>query len=519
MARRRRRPYTFGEQLAAAGRHVPGRSCPTRVATAGPDGTSPTASAPTGWSTTSRHSPTRWASATFHLVGYSMGGMTALGVRGRASRPVSGPWSSRASPRHASRVRRVVRRLMDPARIERDEPDWAADLGRLDETQRPGSWRELVVAVARRRRQPAAPDAASTCTASRHRPSSCAATATRSSRSTRPPISPARSATGGCSSRQVPVTTSPTSDPTCARPPCWTSIVRPSRRAGQGRRHRARTGGSVMTTLLALFRRPDGGPTPRRPSSDGIGMSICRSSRARRACARPVSSASSSALGTETDMIIATTMRFDDRAALDAGLAIGCDASGRSEPARDRAGSGRRSACSRTLPEIGRPPLPRAWILSERSRGASVTDTARSDPPEAGGRGPAARLVRVAFPAPAPASAAPATSLDGVALVTLDRPGALNALSFDLLDRARGRARDARSRPDLPGDRHHRLRDAGIRGRRRYPRARDADARLAQRGRPLPCLGPARGHRSAAHRRRARLSPWVAAASWRWPAT
>jgi enoyl-CoA hydratase len=43
-------------------------------------------------------------------------------------------------------------------------------------------------------------------------------------------------------------------------------------------------------------------------------------------------------------------------------------------------------------------------------------------------------LVRVAFPAPAPASAAPMTVLDGAALVTLDRPEALNALSFDLLD-------------------------------------------------------------------------------------
>ncbi len=46
--------------------------------------------------------------------------------------------------------------------------------------------------------------------------------------------------------------------------------------------------------------------------------------------------------------------------------------------------------------------------------------------------------VRTVFPAPAPRSAAPARTVDGVALVTIDRPDALNALDFDLLDALAG---------------------------------------------------------------------------------
>ena len=44
-----------------------------------------------------------------------------------------------------------------------------------------------------------------------------------------------------------------------------------------------------------------------------------------------------------------------------------------------------------------------------------------------------AQFIRVACPAPAPASLSPGGPLGGVALITIDRPDALNALSFGLL--------------------------------------------------------------------------------------
>jgi enoyl-CoA hydratase len=69
---------------------------------------------------------------------------------------------------------------------------------------------------------------------------------------------------------------------------------------------------------------------------------------------------------------------------------------------------------------------------SDRDRDAQAH--AEGAPPTTALGTTAPALVEVAFPAPAPASTAPTTSLPGVALVTLNRPEALNALSFDLID-------------------------------------------------------------------------------------
>jgi pimeloyl-ACP methyl ester carboxylesterase len=85
--------------------------------------------------------------ATFHLVAFSMGAMTALTF----------------ATRHPERLRTqiicgidvvreprtsVARRLMDPDRIEREEPDWAARLERRHApVQGPGAWQRLLRAI------------------------------------------------------------------------------------------------------------------------------------------------------------------------------------------------------------------------------------------------------------------------------------------------------------------------------------------------------------------------------------
>lgn len=76
-----------------------------------------------------------------------------------------------------------------------------------------------------------------------------------------------------------------------------------------------------MTTLLALYRRPDGGPEAqatfeRRYAAEHLPLVAATPGLRKTRVGRVVQ-----ALGGETDVIFVTLMRFDDREALDAGLA------------------------------------------------------------------------------------------------------------------------------------------------------------------------------------------------------
>jgi pimeloyl-ACP methyl ester carboxylesterase len=85
---------------------------------------------------------------TFHLLGFSMGAMSALQVASthpeRIRTLVVIGITTQREPRAS-----VVRRTLDPDRIERDEPRWATGLARLhDPVQGEGAWRRLLPAIA-----------------------------------------------------------------------------------------------------------------------------------------------------------------------------------------------------------------------------------------------------------------------------------------------------------------------------------------------------------------------------------
>lgn len=85
--------------------------------------------------------------ATFHLFGYSMGGMTALHVAVTAPRRIRTLVATSIGTDREPRLS-VGRRLMDPDRIVREDPGWARFLAaRHDPGHGTGSWRTLLRAV------------------------------------------------------------------------------------------------------------------------------------------------------------------------------------------------------------------------------------------------------------------------------------------------------------------------------------------------------------------------------------
>jgi pimeloyl-ACP methyl ester carboxylesterase len=84
---------------------------------------------------------------TFHLLGYSLGGMTALHYAARFPDRIRTLVLISITPEREPRLA-VGRALMDPDRIERDDPEWAARLAaRHDPAHGPGSWRRLLDAI------------------------------------------------------------------------------------------------------------------------------------------------------------------------------------------------------------------------------------------------------------------------------------------------------------------------------------------------------------------------------------
>lgn len=86
--------------------------------------------------------------STFHLLGFSMGAATALGVAVRVPERLRTLVLVGISPEREPRAS-VARRLFDPERIERSDPAWAAELSRRhDPVQGVGAWQRLLPAIA-----------------------------------------------------------------------------------------------------------------------------------------------------------------------------------------------------------------------------------------------------------------------------------------------------------------------------------------------------------------------------------
>ena len=86
---------------------------------------------------------------TFHLMGFSLGAMTALRVAVRSPERLRTMVVVGITVEREPRAS-VARRLMDPVRIDRADPHWAAELAaRHDPGQGEGAWRALLPAIAR----------------------------------------------------------------------------------------------------------------------------------------------------------------------------------------------------------------------------------------------------------------------------------------------------------------------------------------------------------------------------------
>ncbi len=85
---------------------------------------------------------------TFHLLGFSMGAMTALQYAVRSPERLRTLALAGVTTQREPRAS-VARRLMDPDRIERDDPAWARELSRRhDAVQGPGAWQQLMPLIA-----------------------------------------------------------------------------------------------------------------------------------------------------------------------------------------------------------------------------------------------------------------------------------------------------------------------------------------------------------------------------------